>query len=377
MKSSIISLVLNNFTNDSRVHKEAESLSVLNKDVTVVALHEGELEEFQSTELYKIHRLKLTTRKWGRFKFIQLLKYIEFFIRFVWKYRKEDTFHCHDLPALPIGVFMKLITFGKANVIYDTHEFAINDVPYESKKRQKAKFYTERFFIKYADKVITVSESIAKEYQALYGIKKPYLLLNCPKYNPEIFQDNVFRSLFKLPENSLIFLYQGALTPGRGIEFLLKFFSENKNKDHVLVLMGYGSLEPLVKEYVLNSSNIHLKEAVPPHDILRFTSSADIGISFIQDSCLSYRYCLPNKMFEYLMSGVPVIVSNLPEMVGVIEKYSVGVTVKENTNKSFNQAIRSLLSIDKDTLVANINNAKSDFCWEKQELVLKEIYESL
>ena len=86
--------------------------------------------------------------------------------------------------------------------------------------------------------------------------------------------------------------------------------------------------------------NIYFHKAVSPDVLLDYTSSADFGISTIEDSCLSYRYCLPNKMFEYLMAGIPVIVSNLYEMKRLVESNMVGTVAKENTSDVLKEAIK-------------------------------------
>ena len=104
--------------------------------------------------------------------------------------------------------------------------------------------------------------------------------------------------------------------------------------------MGYGTLENLIQKISKEYKNIYFHKAVSPDVLLDYTSSADFGISTIEDSCLSYRYCLPNKMFEYLMAGIPVIVSNLYEMKRLVESNMVGTVAKENTSDVLKEAIK-------------------------------------
>ncbi|MBF4328677.1 glycosyltransferase, partial [Vibrio anguillarum] len=113
---------------------------------------------------------------------------------------------------------------------------------------------------------------------------------------------------------------------------------------NVLVCMGYGPLEALIQEKAHQQSTIFFHPAVTPDVLLNYTSSADYGVSFIEDSCLSYRYCLPNKMFEYLMAGLPVLTSNLFEMKRLVEIEGVGIVAEENTVEGFRKAIELSLN---------------------------------
>jgi glycosyltransferase involved in cell wall biosynthesis len=376
-KYNVASIVLNNFVNDSRVQKEAMSLTKFGHMVTVVALHEDDLLESEKTYGFSVHRMRLSSKKWSKNKFIQLVKYFEFIFRFCIMYRKFDVFHCHDLGTLPIGFLLKVISRGRAKIIYDTHEYAINDVPNESVSKQKLKFFVEHFFIKFADEVITVSDSIAVEYQKNHQIRKPWLVLNCPKKHHELKAYDIFREKFGIAQDKTIFLYQGSLGFGRGIEVLLNAFSIATNDLQVIVFMGYGAFESPIKQYAENSNNIFFHPAVPPESLLQYTASADVGVSFIEDSCLSYRYCLPNKMFEYFMAGLPIIVSNLPEMTNIVETYSAGIVARTNDVDGFFEAINRLAQLDINVLKSNAKKVTNIYNWENQELVLKDIYESI
>lgn len=287
------------------------------------------------------------------------------------RYRKSDMCHCNDLKALPVGLLIKL--FGKnVKVIYDCHEYEAGG--YGLKVIQKTlKKFLERFLIRYADEVITVSDSIADEYARLYSIPKPHLVLNCPAYKEQE-KKHLFHENLPIRDDQTIFLYQGGLSKGRGIEIVLEAFSDLDSDKNVLVCMGYGPLESLIKEKSKLSSNIYFHPAVSPDVLLRFTSSADYGISFIEDACLSYRYCLPNKMFEYLMAGLPVLTSNLYEMKRLVETEGVGIVAVDNTVAGFKKAVTASLEQDYAEIQKHVYEVRKQYCWEEQEKVLKEIY---
>jgi len=372
------SIVLNNFKNDSRVLKENISLLRGGYDVQVVALHEEALKEFDSIQNIPVHRIKLKSRYWSKNKFIQLFKYFEFIYKVVRGYKKSDILHCNDLNTLPIGVIIKKFFNKNVKIVYDAHEYEINDTPNESKYKIKIKYYLEKFFIKYADKVITVSDSIANEYVKLYGIEKPALVLNTPLYQ-KIEKKNIFRETFDIDEDKTIFLYQGGLSTGRGIEILLDAFKLINDDKSVIVFMGYGSLESLVKKYAREYNNVYFHEAVSPDILLNYTSSADFGISgqVTIENCLSYYYSLPNKIFEYLMAELPIIVSDAYEMKKIVELNEIGIVSKENTPNGIKIAVEEAMKLDKEKLKTNIQKLNTIYNWEEQEKVLLKLYREL
>lgn len=371
----VASIVLNNFKNDSRVLKESLSLQKFGYEVKVVALHEEPLKEYDTIKNINVHRVKLKTRNWSKNKLVQLIKYFEFIFKVVNKYKSVDILHCNDLNTLPIGVIIKKLFNKKIKIVYDAHEYEINDTPYESKFKIKIKYVLEKYFIKYADSVITVSDSIANEYVKLYGINKPYLVMNTPPYT-EVIKKNLFREKLGISDNQIIFLYQGALCEGRGIEMLIEAFKDI-DINFVIVFMGYGTLEDLIKSSSNNYENIYFHEAVSSDVLLDYTSSADFGISTIEDTCLSYRYCLPNKMFEYIMAELPVVVSNLYEMQKLVNSNQIGIVVKENSLDGLKSAIKCSLELNKDKIKYNINKIKSIYNWEEQEKILFDVYKRL
>jgi len=371
----VASIVLNNFKNDSRVLKENISLQNAGYAVKVVALHEEPLSEFDLIQDIKVHRIKLKSRNWSKNKAIQLLKYFEFIYRVVKEYKDSDILHCNDLNTLPIGYIIKKFYNKDVKIVYDAHEFETEISGLHGIGKTITKII-EKFLIKYADAIICVSDAIANEYVKLYNIDKPALVLNTPPLK-RIEKKDIFRETLNIPNNKTIFLYQGGLSSGRGIEILLDTFKQIDDDKSVIVFMGYGPLEDLIQTIAKEYSNIYFHKAVTPDILLEYTSSADFGISTIEDTCLSYRYCLPNKMFEYLMSDIPIIVSNLPEMKKIVELNNIGIVIKENNVQGLKQAIQEATKLDKNELQINIQKVKKIYNWQEQEKILIGIYQDL
>ncbi len=367
MNKTVLMVLLSAIDNDSRVKKEINSLEKAGWRPKVFSLNGKQSEADEHVVIrHKIRRTILPG--------IALLLLYAKFLRFIYLHAQHAiAIHCNDLIALPLGVALKLLTFGRIKVVYDAHEFESNQVPYQSRLSIRLLQIVEGLLIRFADAVITVSDGIAEEYARLYKIEKPVLVLNCPPYQ-EVQKKNLFREELGISSDRTIFLYQGGLAKGRGIEILLDAFAELESSK-VIVFMGYGPLDGMIREYAGRRQNIFFYPAVGPDVLLSYTSSADFGISTIENSCLSYYFCLPNKMFEYIMAGLPVIVSNLPEMKRVVEENGIGVVAKENTAEGLREAIQCATNLDKEKLKAGIASCKSRYNWEAQELQLKSVYD--
>lgn len=205
MKKKVALIVINNFVNDSRVLKEALSLQNAGYSTQVFALHDEPLDEKEDIQGVGVQRIKLKSRSWPKYKVIQLLKYFEFVFKVVCRVHRFDVIHCNDLDALPVGVLVKLFFKRSARLVYDAHEFEINDVPFQSRASIRLKYWLEKILIKWADRVITVSDSIANEYRKLYGIAKPSLVLNTPAFC-ELTQQDLFRKELGIRKDQTIFL---------------------------------------------------------------------------------------------------------------------------------------------------------------------------
>jgi len=368
---------LTNVKNESRLFKETTSLVNNNvfSFIQIVGLNENGLKKRSTLQdNIKIDRIDLRSRNLPKNILFQLLKYLEFMFVILFKYKNYDVITIHSLGLLPIGVLYKF--FNRSKLVYDAHEYETETQGLAGIRKKLSKF-VEKQLIKYCDKVIVVSASIANEYKRLYPfMEKPTLVLNTPPFK-KIQKRDIFRETLNISKDKTIFLYQGGLSSGRGIEILLDTFKSIYDEKSVIVFMGYGSLEDLIKASEKTYKNIYFHKAVAPDVLLDYTSSADFGISTIEDSCLSYRYCLPNKIFEYLMAEIPVIVSNLYEMKRLVEKNNIGVVAQENSPNGLKEAILKAVQMDKEELQQNIQEVKEVYNWEEQEKVLLDVYKEL
>ena len=367
---------LTEFRNESRVLKEVETLIrfKLFDKVYVSALHASDLPVSQVFgEGIEVFRIKLVTRKFGSGLFFKFLRYLEYCFKIVVRY-KSSNINCvnvHSLGLLPLGVLLKF--FFKARLVYDAHELETEaNGPSGVVKRLAG--CIERVLIKYVDMTIVVSESISDWYALTYSMPRPVVVLNSPRRRC-LSQCNYFREQLGIREDQLIFLYQGALFPGRGVHLILEAFKARRDDSVVVVFMGYGELEKDVVASAAKFGNIFFYPAVSPQVVLDYTSSADVGVSLIEATCLSYYYCMPNKLFEYAMAGLPVIVSNMKEMSEFVRFNRVGVVADQCSVGAINQAIDVFLSCDLSEMKSRSYVAACKFSWEVQEQKMISAYE--
>jgi glycosyltransferase involved in cell wall biosynthesis len=320
-------IVRNTVTYDSRVLKESRFLleSGLFSRLEVCGFDEAESES-ELEDGRRIRRIALRSRALPKDLLSQSVKYLEWHARVVNLYRKETlgVIHCHDLEPLAIGVHLKQLT--GARLVYDAHEL-------ESERhgsrvfRKRLGFWMERRLIPSVDSMITVSPSILKWYEERFPRVSIHLVRNIPELPGDPAPSRPLRKSLEVPEDALLFLYIGGLTGGRGIETILKVFQDRQIKHHVAFL-GSGALATLVQVSSRSCPRIHLLERVSPDEVLSYVAGADVGLCLIEDTCLSYRFCLPNKLFETLLAGIPVLASDLPDQAAIVRKHNAGWVVR-------------------------------------------------
>lgn len=372
-------ITLTEFRNESRVIKETASLVSLGlfDKVRVVALGADDLpERGMVSDGVDVVRIRLKTRNLPKNILFQAIKLAEFFIQVIFQaYRfRPDVVNVHTLALLPVGWLVKI--FCGSKLVYDAHELETEVVGLRGVKKNVAKLM-ERCFIGSCSLVIVVSESIADWYQKEYLIRRPFVVMNSPRRFISENSDN-FRRELGIPDHQMIFLYQGGLTRGRGVKALMDAFKIRADDDAVLVFMGYGELLEDVIAASQQCEKIFYRQAVPPSELLNWTSSADIGVSLIEPSCLSYLYCMPNKLFEYTMAGLPVMVSQTKDMADFVRKWNVGMVLSDMTPSGINRSVSQMISdVEFSGYRERAHQAALCHAWEVQEIRLLEGYASI
>ncbi|MGE5224451.1 MAG: glycosyltransferase family 4 protein [Omnitrophica WOR_2 bacterium] len=374
-------LVLNNYAPDVRVHKEAKTMASAGYEVTVFALWQEGLPDTEIMEGYQLKRIHLKTRKWRNRLIAPLVKYLEFFFHVQSESKKHpaDIYHANEAITLPAAWLAA--SRNRAKLVYDSHEL---ETDREFMASQLSRFYglvwslPERALIRQADAVITVSEGIAGEIARRYDIQKPLVVMNCPE-KVHLFRTNRLREELGIPENMKIALYQGGIAPERGIE---QFFDAVQRIPGLAgVAMGDGPLLSELRSRLHSGEweRVYLPGRVQAKELPSYTASADLGIVLNQGKSLSYQYSLPNKLFENLQAGNPVIGSNLPEIARIIREYQVGEVVDQTDPESIAAGLRRLLEDPAyyEQTRRNALRASETLNWEREGARLVELYRCL
>lgn len=279
---------------------------------------------------------------------------------------------CSDIYSLPLGIKFK--NRHKSKLIYDSREIYSSLASLKSKPfKQGLLSFFEKIIIPKVDAIIVTGE-LDKEYLSRLYPDKPFFVI----YNYPAKFENVesidLRLLLELHKDTILAIYQGALLVGRGLESAVQSLPFINNLH--LIIAGKGPLEEKLKDLakslqVLN--RVHFLGSIPYTELLRYTKSCDVGLCLIEPVSFSYELALPNKLFEYIQSGIPVLATNLPAIENVFLDYPVGELVKPNA--SAEEVAEKILFIasNKDKYKDALKIASDVFVWENQEEVILKL----
>lgn len=339
--------------------------------------HELDQDTLQDVQSFKLRSLNLTKAPW---LFAKLCLVIEMMFMFAFSgiRHRPDIIHCHDAPALFAAVIIKIFTSAK--LVYDAHELSSQRNGL-SKAAQKLIFLAEKLVWPMIDALIIVSPSIQRWYTEHHKPKLNMVVLNAPyklpaasqkSYNHHFGKD-YFRDHYNIAKNNKVFIYLGFLCDGRGLEIMIDAFSRPDIRSD-LVIIGYGPLEAKLRDLAKNAPSIHFHDAVKHQDVISLARAADFGICMIEPISLSDEYCLPNKLFEYAFSDLPVIASNLPDIAQLVSHYGLGICVDTNADSLH----ELLLSIQQGSIkIAEKRGNIDEFSYQEQSKKIIKIYDEL
>jgi glycosyltransferase involved in cell wall biosynthesis len=223
----------------------------------------------------------------------------------------------------------------RCKVIYDSHEY-FTGVPEVRDRKivQKAWKFIERLCLPGCDLVYTVNDSIAglymKEYDRFVGVVR-----NVPDVMPNKFSGTdkiAIRKELGLPVNSNLIILQGAgINMERGAEEAISAMHHTEGVT-LLIVGGGDVMEELIEKVHREGLDNKVKfiPKQPYEKLLQYTAATDLGITFDKDTNINYRFSLPNKLFDYIITRVPVLASDLPEIRKVINHYDIGMFIESH-----------------------------------------------
>jgi glycosyltransferase involved in cell wall biosynthesis len=299
-----------------------------------------------------------------------------------------DAYHGHDLNALPAAVAARDRHSGR--LVYDSHELFLEA---GANARQPAVARRligrlERRWAGGADAVVTVNDSIARELRSRYAVGRTVIVRNCPpRWTPPPDAAMLLPAAIGVSSGTPIVLYHGGFLPDRGLDRLADAVLRRELAGVHLVFLGFGPGQAGLEALAASDraqGRIHVLPAVHPDELLGWVSGADISAMPNQPVTLNERYSTPNKLFESLAAGTPVVSSDTPERRAIVLDHPVGRlgAVCDATDPvSIATAIRSLLDLPDDER-RNLRErcrrvADEELNWETESKKLIELYADL
>lgn len=380
MKKSICIVRASDITFISRIHRTALALEESGKyNVSVLSIMPR--SSVISTDYpYKMIFVSIKSRV-IKGSFFSLIRVIEGLVKLYFNAAKEKA-----NIYIPIGIEDLIIVYIISKFFSIKYIYSANELEGDRKRIKNRKINNflnrmviraEKLMLRNADSVIAADYERAKVMEKWYGIEHVETIRNVPIYE-DILKKNIIREKLGISQESKILLYQGMLSPGRGLEASIKSCAISESRCIIqLVFLGFitdeykNTLLKIADEYKFN--NFHILPAVPWEELLFWTVSADISLVLIENVSISYYLAAPNKLYETIMAGVPYIASNFPEIKHVHEVSKSGVLVNPEKIDKISKAIDRLVQDEtfyNNCIKATIS-ARNIFNWnlEKKKLL--------
>lgn len=367
-KRAIVS-VTNDLATDNRVHRTCMVLQDLGYAVLLVGrLLPGSpaLERPYATK-----RMRLVFRK-GPFFYAE--HNLRLFLLLLW--RRATVLVSNDLDTLPANFLAARIT--GTTLVYDSHELFTEVPELVGRPRvQRIWLAIERWIFPRLKHVVTVNESIANVYRQRYGVPV-HVVRNIPVPRP--LAPAPGRAALDLPDDRFVLVLQGAgINVDRGGEEAV--LAMRQLPGCLLLIIGSGDawpvLERLVREHGLQD-RVRLLGRMPYERMMDHTRHAALGLTLDKDTNLNYRFSLPNKLFDYLRAGVPVVATDLPEVAAIVRRYDAGIVLPTPEPEALARAIAALLADEQhlSRLRASATFAGRDLDGEKEMRTLVAVLQN-
>lgn len=366
--NKVIVSVTNDLSTDQRVDKVCTTLTGMGFSVMLVGRKLA--GSMVLDRFYDTHRMNLLFRKGPLF-------YAEYNIRlFIFLLFN----HCNLLVSNDLDTLIPNFLIHKIKripLVYDSHEYYTETPELVNRPLIQGiwRWIEGMIFPRLTD-IITVNESIARLYKEKYG-KIVNVVRNIPRRISS--SEKISRNELGLPEDKKIILMQGAgINIQRGAEEAIEAMKMVDNA--ILLIIGGGDvIEELKKQSSVSllKGKIIFLSKMPYVELIQHTRLADLGLTLDKDTNINYRYSLPNKLFDYIHSGIPVLASKLPEISRIVEGYNIGMITESHEPALIAKKINFMLNNSEARLAwkKNLIKAAEELTWENEEIVLTAIYQ--
>jgi glycosyltransferase involved in cell wall biosynthesis len=365
-KKTVIVSVINDLVTDSRVNKTCMTLQECGYRVILVGRKLPASLPLPNWPFATI-RMRLLFIKGPLFYFFFNLR-----LFFLLLFKKADLLYSNDLDTLLPNYLVSQLK--RIPLIYDSHEL-FTEVPELVQTPTKRKIWEslEKWIVPKLKHCITVSQGIASVFQKKYGTKF-HVIRNIPNIPENVTHKT--KAELKLPENKNIILLQGAgINVDRGAEELVEAMTQVENA--ILLIIGGGdvwsTLKVKVKRLHLHDKVIMI-EKLPKSELIQYTQVADIGLSIDKNTNLNYYHSLPNKIFDYIHAGVPVLASRLPEIEQIISQYDIGDFLNDHNPAHIASKLNEMLQSPKLSQYRNHTaKASAELNWKNEKSLLVSV----
>lgn len=359
-KRAIVS-VINDLVTDQRVHRTCSTLKKMGFDVLLVGRKLKQSTPLQPRD-YKTKRMRLFFEK-GFFFYAFYNIRLFFFLLF----NRADLFVSNDLDTLLPNFLVS--RWKGIKLIYDSHELFC-EVPELQHSKWKKKFWKriERFCFPKLKNVITVNGTIAGIYGKEYGVRVN-VVRNIParKVLPRLRS----KQELGLPEDRKIVLLQGGgINIERGVEEAVDAMQYVEGA--LFIIIGGGDIIPKLKKMTAElklDEKVRFIPRLPFDELVHYTSVADAGLSIDKDTNSNYRYSLPNKLFDYIHAGIPVLASPLHEIQNIFNEFEIGVLITNHQPAHIAERIKYIINATEKQKLwrENCKLAAQKYNWENEE----------
>lgn len=351
---TVILSVINDISTDQRVHRIASTLSDWGFEVLVVGRKLPNSPPLP-VHPYQTHRLRCFWHK-GKLFYLEFTLRLFFFLLF----RRADVYTANDLDTLLPNYL--IARFKHKRLVYDAHEL-FTEVPELIHRPFTRKIWLilEQWLMPHVDNFMTVNEGLAEVYQERYA-KTAVIVRNVPFY----------KQINDYTHKQPILIYQGALNVGRGIELMIETMI--LLPEYQLWIIGDGDIKNhlhlLAREKNV-SNQLRFFGKLPFSELHALTTQARIGFSLEEDLGANYRLATPNKIYDYIQAEIPVIVSDLPLMKQIVQKWRVGHVLIARSPEKLAELVHKTVEVDWNM---SLKKAKAELCWENEREKLKLLY---
>ncbi|WP_438253495.1 glycosyltransferase [Microbacterium sp. A82] len=293
---------------------------------------------------------------------------------------KPDLVHVHDANTLPIAT--RAARSLRIPFVYDSHElWTHRNVSADRPLAKRLEGPMERRGARRAAGVITVSPSIAEWLQQRYSLReRPILVRNIPPLGDRRIERSGGRlhELAGLAHDVRVIVYCGGITFNRGIERVIEAIPCLPDDVH-FVLLGEGSevyvagLRSLV-DRAGGHGRVHFVGAVAQSEVSQALADADVSIALTQPTVLSYEYSLPNKLFESIHAGIPILVSNTRDAAALVNEYDLGGVIAPDASPEALAAALLDVATSADRHRAAALDAARDLTWQQESARLVALH---